>query len=262
MMSLRRTGGRTAVLFRQNVALLLRDPAPIVLTTAMPLILIAFLKGTGAAVLQQQGLTGVNGTEVVVPGQVVMWAFFGVAFLATAFFSEHRWGTWDRLRASAARPVEVLLGKMLPSTLLVLVQMSILFAIGVVAFGMEVTGSVAGLGLMVGVSTAFMTALAMLMVATLRTANQVMALVNLSAMVLAGIGGAFAPVEALPGWAQTIAPLSPAYWMIDGFRGVVLEGASLAATLRPAAVVLAITIGVSAVALWRFRFTDEKVWEG
>ena len=261
-MSLRESGGRTATLFRQNVALLLRDPAPIVITTAMPLVLIAFLKGTGRAVLEQAGVAGANGTEVVVPGQVVMWAFFGVAFLATAFFSEHRWGTWDRLRASAARPAEVMLGKLLPSTLLVMLQMCVLLAIGVLAFGMDVRGSWAGIGLMVVISTAFMTALAMLMVATLRTANQVMALVNLGAMVFAALGGAFAPIEALPGWAQTVAPISPAYWMIDGFRGVVLEGASLGATLRPAAVVLAMTLGVAVVALWRFRFTDEKVWEG
>lgn len=260
-MSLHESGGRTATLFRQNMELLLRDPAPIVLTTAMPLVLIAFLKGTGRAVLQQAGITGVNGTEVIVPGQVVMWAFFGVAFLATSFFAEHRWGTWDRLRASAARPIEVLLGKLLPSTLLVLVQMAVLFAIGVAVFGMDVRGSWTGLGLMVVVSTAFMTTLAMLLVATLRTANQVMAVVNLSAMVLAGIGGAFAPVEALPGWAQHVAPASPAYWMIDGFRGVVLEGASLGATLRPAAVVVAMSLGLAIVALWRFRFTDEKVWE-
>lgn len=261
-MSLRDSGGRTATLFRQNVELLLRDPAPILLTTAMPLILIAFLKGTGRAVLAQSGITGANGTEVIVPGQVVMWAFFGVAFLATSFFAEHRWGTWDRLRASATRPVEVLLGKLLPSTLLVLLQMSALFAVGVLVFGMHVRGSWAGLVLMVLASTAFMTALAMLLVGTLRTANQVMAVVNLAAMVLAGMGGAFAPIEALPGWAQHVAPVSPAYWMIDGFRGVVLEGASLGATLRPAAVVIAMTLGVSIVALWRFRFTDEKVWEG
>jgi ABC-2 type transport system permease protein len=260
-MSLRESGGRTATLFRQNVELLLRDPAPIVITTAMPLILIAFLKGTGRAVLMQSGVTGVNGTEVIVPGQVVMWAFFGVAFLATGFFAEHRWGTWDRLRASAARPAEVLFGKLLPSTLLVLVQMSVLFAIGVLVFGMDVRGSWAGVALMILVSTAFTTALAMLLVALLRTANQVMAVVNLAAMALAGLGGAFAPIEALPGWAQTIAPASPAYWMIDGFRGVVLEGASFGATLRPAAVVLAMTLGVAIVALWRFRFTDEKVWE-
>jgi len=260
-MSLRETAGRTGTLFRQNVALLLRDPAPIVITTAMPLILIAFLKGTGRAVLQQAGIAGANGTEVIVPGQVVMWAFFGVAFLATAFFAEHRWGTWDRLRASAAQPIEVLLGKMLPSTFLVLLQMAVLFAIGIGVFGMRVRGSWSGLGLMMVATTAFMTALAMLVVATLRTANQVMAVVNLGAMAFAGIGGAFAPIEALPGWAQAIAPLSPAYWMIQGFRGVVLDGASLGATLRPVAVVLAMTVGVAAVALWRFRFTDEKVWD-
>jgi ABC-2 type transport system permease protein len=261
-MSRRESGGRTATLFRQNVQLLLRDPAPIVITTLMPVILIAFLKGTGRAVLMQSGITGVNGAEVIVPGQVVMWAFFGVAYLATAIFAEHHWGTWDRLRASAARPIEVLLGKLLPSALLVLVQMSVLFAIGVFVFGMRVRGSWPGVALMVVVSTAFTTAFAMLLVALLRTANQVMAVVNLAAMALAGIGGAFAPVEVLPGWAQALAPVTPAYWMIDGFRGVVLEGASFGATLRPAAVVLAMTLGVAIVAVWRFRFTDEKVWEG
>jgi ABC-2 type transport system permease protein len=260
-MSLRESGGRTATLFRQNVALLLRDPAPIVITTAMPLILIAFLKGTGAAVLEQQGFMGINGAEIVVPGQVVMWAFFGVMFLATAFFTEHRWGTWDRLRASAARPIEVLLGKLLPSTALVLVQMSLLFAIGVLVFGMRVRGSWAGLALLILASTAFMTAMAMLMVATLRTASQVQALTNLGAMVFAGLGGALGPVEVLPGWARAIAPASPGYWMIEGFRGVVLDGASLGATLRPVAVVLAMTLGVALVAVWRFSFTDEKVWE-
>jgi ABC-2 type transport system permease protein len=260
-MSLPESGGRAAALFRQNVELLLRDPAPIVITTAMPLILIAFLKGTGLAVLRQAGFRGVNGTEVIVPGQVVMWAFFGVAFLATSFFAEHHWGTWDRLRASAARPVELLVGKLGPSSLLVLVQMSVLFAIGIGVFGMRVRGSWAGLALMVLVSTAFTTAFAMLLVAVLRTANQVMAVVNLSAMAFAGLGGAFAPVEALPGWARAIGPASPAYWMIKGFRGVILAGASLQATLRPAAVVVAITLAVALVALWRFRFTDEKVWE-
>jgi len=100
-MSLPESGGRAAALFRQNVELLLRDPAPIVITTAMPLILIAFLKGTGLAVLRQAGFRGVNGTEVIVPGQVVMWAFFGVAFLATSFFAEHHWATGRAARFSA-----------------------------------------------------------------------------------------------------------------------------------------------------------------
>ncbi len=50
--------------------------------------------------------------------------------------------------------------------------------------------------------------------------------------------------------------------MIEGFRGIVLKGASFGATLRPAGVVAAIALGLALVALWRFRFTDEKVWEG
>jgi ABC-2 type transport system permease protein len=191
----------------------------------------------------------------------VMFAFFGVGFIGTAFFSEHGWGTWDRLRSSRATTMEIVMGKILPSAVLILGQLVLLFVIGVVVFGMTINGSVAGVGVMMLACVAVLVAFSMLLTAVLKTANQLMAVVNLAAMALTGLGGALAPVDVLPGWAQAIAPLSPAYWMLKGFRAVILEKGGLDATIIPAAATLAFAGVLAVIAVWQFSATDEKVWD-
>jgi ABC-2 type transport system permease protein len=252
---------RSATLMRHNWALLMNDPAPIVLLTAMPLVMMTFLEGTGRAVLRSAGYADASGAELIVPGMAVMFAFFGVGYIGTAFFSEHGWGTWDRLRASRASTLEIVLGKILPSAFLMLLQLIGLFAVGIVCFGMQVRGSMAGVAVMILVCVVLLVAFSMLLTATLRTANQLMAVVNLAAMVFAGIGGALAPIDVLPGWAQTLAPASPAYWMLKGFREVILEGRGLDATIVPAAVTLGFAAAMAGIAMLRFSATDEKVYD-
>jgi len=253
---------RSRVLVRQNWALLMADPAPIVLLTAMPIVMMTFMQGTSRAVLHGAGYLDASGAELIVPGMTVMFAFFGVGFIGNAFFSEHSWGTWNRLRASRATSTEILLGKTLPSALLMLGQLVVLFAVGIAVFGMKINGSVAGVGVMMLACVAFLVAFSMLLTSVLKTANQLMAVVNLAAMVLSGIGGALAPVDVLPAWAQVLAPASPAYWMLKGFRAVILDRGGLDATIVPVTVTLVFAAVMAAVAVWRFSVTDEKVWEG
>ena len=59
----------------------------------------------------QSGYPHANGAEQVVPGQAAMAAFFIVALVTFAFFAEHGWATWDRLRASPATSFEIVVGK-------------------------------------------------------------------------------------------------------------------------------------------------------
>ena len=252
---------RSRILMRQNWALLMRDPAPIFLLIAMPLVMMAFLQGTGRAVLLGAGYTNASGAELVVPGMAVMFAFFGVGFIPTAFFAEHGWRTWDRLRASPASTLEIVLGKIVPAAILMLFQLVLLFVVGVVVFGMQIRGSLVGLAVMLLACTTVLVAFSMLLVSVARTASQAMATVNMAAMVLAGLGGALAPVDVLPAWAQTIAPLSPAYWMLKGFRDIVLDGRGADATIVPAAIVLRFAGAMAAAAVLRFSVTDEKVWD-
>ena len=252
---------RSRTLLMHNWRLLIADPAPIVMQTIMPIAMMAFLQGTGRAVLRQGGFAGANGAELVVPGMAVMFAFFGVAFIGTAFFTEHEWGTWERLRASRAGSLEIVMTKILPPAALMLGQLVLLFIAGAWLFGMQIRGSLAGVAVMMLASITLLVALSMLFVAVSKTVNQLSAMVQMAAMVLPGLGGALAPVDVLPDWARAIAPVSPAYWMLQGFRSVVLEGRGVDATIGPAAITLAFSAVAAAIAIRTFRVTDEKVWD-
>ena len=50
-----------------------------------------------------------------------------------AFFREHGWGTWDRLRSSPATASEILFGKLLPSVGLGILQIGVVVAVGFAA---------------------------------------------------------------------------------------------------------------------------------
>ena len=251
---------RIAPIARHTTRLLLADPAPIIVTTLMPLALMAFLQGMGRAVLVGQGHVDATVAEHVVPGMAVLFSLFGIVYVGMAIFQEHGWGTWERLRASPASGFDVLVGKLLPPGAVLLVQTGLLFLAGVLLFDLVVTGSVVALLVMIVLASLLVLALSMVCVAVFRTINQLSSAANVGAMVLAGLGGALAPVDVLPVWAQTIAPLSPAYWVLDGFLVVTLDGGGLAAVARPALVLVGWSAALAAVAARRFRFADEKVW--
>jgi ABC-2 type transport system permease protein len=237
----------TMRMVRIELRLLLVDPYPIVLLVAMPLVLIAFLA---------DGLVGGPGQSV--PGILVLFAFIGLYNVGLVFFRDHGWRTWGRLRTSPIRPWEVVAGKVLPLSTLYLVQSIVLLLAGYYIFGMPMEGNIAALAVVVVVVAAAMTGIGLVLITFCRTMNQVTAVTNLGGIVLAGLGGALAPVEALPDWAQRIAPLSPVYWALEALRGVIDDGDSLADVAKPLGVLVAVAVVCIAVAVARFRVGDEK----
>ncbi len=67
------------------------------------------------------------------------------------------------------------------------------------------------------------------------------------------ISGVYYPITVLPAWMQTISRVSPAYYVLDGMRQSLLNGASILALARPYLLPL-LLIGVLAVpfGLWIF----------
>jgi len=108
------SGARTriAAVVMNDLRILRRDPAFVVIFTLMPLAFMAFTKGAFAAglALEYPG-RGFNGAEQVVPGSAVVFSGFLVGNLGFAIFREHSWATWDRLRASQLSTVELMAGK-------------------------------------------------------------------------------------------------------------------------------------------------------
>jgi ABC-2 type transport system permease protein len=250
---------RTSAIVGHELRLLAGDPFPIMVLVVFPLILMAFLKPTFALALGAHGYPGANGAEQVVPGQAVVNGFYIVGMTSFAFFAEYGWNTWDRLRASAATSPEVVLGKALPLLVVSVTQFVLIFAIAVPLFHLHSRGPLVALVPLVGAFAICLVMLGVMITAVCRTIQQVNAFAFGGLVLFGALGGALVPIEVLPHWARAVAPATPTYWVMRGFRSVILDGHGVAATVLPCCVLLGMSAGLGAVALSRFRFADAKV---
>ena len=251
--------GRVGTIVAHELRLAVRDPISIMVLVGFPIVTMAFLQRAFRPVLVQRGYEGATGAEHVVPGQATMGAFFIVAMVTFAFFAEHGWGTWDRLRASAAGPLEIVLGKSIPRVALVLAQFALIFGVGFLAMHLHVRGSAIALVPLAVVYSVCLVLLGVAVTAVCRTAQQANAIAFAGMVMFGAIGGAFVPLEVLPGWARAIGPATPTYWTMRGFRSVILDGRGFAAIVTPVGVLIAMTLGFVLVAVARLRFDDRKI---
>ena len=254
-MSLRRLG----VILAHEGRLIRRDPFPIMVLIVFPIIDMAFLKAAFRPALVQAGHPNANGAEHVVPGQAAIMAFFVVSLVTFAFFSEFTWGTWDRLRASPARSIEIVLGKAIPRVAMVLAQFVVVFLAGIVIFALHIRGDVIALVPLVASFSVCLVLLGVAVTAFCRTAQQAGSFATAGMVLFGAIGGALVPLSVLPGWARAVAPVTPTYWVMRGSRSVILDGRGLSAVAGPVVVLLLMATLFALVALRRMRFDETKI---
>lgn len=249
-------------IFRHEMRVQMTDPSTVIFVVMMPLLMVALTKNLFASALQAQGYPGANGAEFGVPGMAVAFAAFGVGYSGFSFFRDHGWGTWDRLRASAASSTDIMIGKVVPSVLVSIAQLALLFGLGGPLFGLHIRGSWLALALMIVVLALALSAFGLLVTALARTTNQLNAIGSVGGTALALLGGAWVPVETMPGWAQAVAPALPTYWAMGGFRDVILDGAGISGTIGPILAIAGFGMLFTALAAWRFRFEESKAYFG
>ena len=249
-------------IFRHEMRVLLTDPSTAIFVIAMPLLMVALTKELFASSLRAQGYADANGADFGVPGMAVAFAAFGVGYSGFTFFRDHGWGTWDRLRATPASSADILLGKIAPNVIVSIAQLGLLFMLGGPLFGVEVRGSWPALWLLIVVLALALSAFGMLVTAVAKSMNQLNAVGSVGGTALALLGGAWVPVEAMPGWAEAAAPALPTYWAMEGFRGVILDGNGLDQALLPAVLIAGFGVLFTALAGWRFRFEESKSYFG
>jgi ABC-2 type transport system permease protein len=252
--SLRRVGA----ILEHELRIVGRDPTPLLVLIVFPVITIAFLKPALRPALVQGGYPDASGAEQVVPGQAVMSAFFLVSLVTLAFFAEHGWATWDRLRASPATPLEIIVGKSLPRVAIGIIEFVVVMGAGVVIFGLAIRGSAWAMAPLVIAFSVCLVLLGVAATAVSRTAQQANAFAFTGMVLFGAIGGAFVPFRVLPDWAQTVAPVTPTYWAMRGMRSIVLDGQGIGGVVAPTAMLLAMSVLFAAIALWRFRFDEVK----
>lgn len=238
------------------------DPSTFIFLLIIPLFMVALMKGLFAGALAAEGFSTANGSEFAIPGMAVGFAAFGVGFAGFTFFRDHGWGTWDRLRATPATSIDIVVGKVVPTIALTVAQLGLLFVLGGPLFGFEITGSILATALIIVVLALSLSAFGMAVTAVSRTMQQLNAIGSVGAFGMAMLGGAWVPVSSMPGWAQTIAPVMPTYWAMKGFRSVILEGGGMTDIVNPVLVMVAFGAVFALLAAAKFRLEDSKAYYG
>ena len=249
---------RSLALVRKDLLLYRADLAPILIMVALPLGFITFMVPVNRALLEVRGYPGATGAEQALPGMMVMFALFLLGIVGDQFYREYGWNTWDRVRLGGDLP-EILIGKTVPALGILLAQLTVVFATGTLVFGMAIAGPPLAIVVLLAAFAVCLVGVLVAEFAWCKTFSQFNALNVLVVTVFSGLGGAFAPIDLLPAWAQAAARFTPTYWVIEGLRNVILDGQGVAYALRMALPVALFAIAFLAVAAVRLRRGSFKV---
>ncbi|OUP08419.1 ABC transporter permease [Collinsella sp. An2] len=216
---------RYLAVVRLGALLRLRDAGLVVLMTLAPLVLMPFMIPACKTMLASEGYAAAAGAEQAVPGMATLFSFLSVQVIVQSFFREHAWGTWPRLRASAATAADVVLGKVTVAYVVQALQLLAVLALGSALFNYRPAGDPAAIIVVALLFAAVLAAFGVALSLWARTEGTALSLANLIGMLAAGLGGTLCTVASFPEWAQPLAKLSPAYWALDAVRAVSLDGA-------------------------------------
>lgn len=194
-----------------------------------------------------------SATQQSVPAYTIFGVFFITLTLATSVVRERDDGILPRLLVTpVSRPV-LLAGKLLPYFLVNLVQIALMFLVGVALFDHPL-GSVPALVLVSVALAATSTGLGLLIAAFGRTEAQVGALAVSSTITLSALGGLMVPSYVMPGPMQSMARMTPHAWALDAYHDVMLRGGGSGEVLGEVAVLASFSVVFFAIAALRFRF--------
>lgn len=247
---------RSLAIARNDLRILRRDPFPLVLIVAMPLVLMPLLVPALRLTLLSEGVRDPSGAQQAVPAMDVLFGFFLASQVTFGIYNEHTWLTWDRLRASPASTREILAGKLVVPFLAAATQFVVLFGVGSIVLHLDVRGPLLQLIAVAAAFSVCLVTLGLAMTALCRSVVQVNVVVNILAMLLAGLGGALVPESLLPRWAAVLAPAVPSYWAMLGYRHAILG--LHGGVLTPVVALLAFAALFALVAHRRLRFDEAK----
>lgn len=194
-------------------------------------------------------------TEQNVPGYTIFGVFFIVLTLAASFLQEKKDGTFQRILAAPLSKTALLIGKLLPYYLVNLIQIGLMFCIGVVVFGIEL-GNLPALLIISLALAAAANGLGLLVASLGKTEAQVNGLSVLLAITLSALGGMMVPTFVMPDLMKTLSLFTPHAWALTGFHDILIRGMGVKDVLIEMAALLGFACFFFAIALWRFRFDD------
>ena len=199
-----------------------------------------------------EGVTQYN----IVPGLMgVVLTMTMVMMTSLAMTRERERGTMENLLATPVRPLEVMIGKIVPYILIGYVQVVVILVAAAWVFGVPMVGSLVLLSAVLILFIAANLAIGFTFSTLAKSQMQAMQMTMFFFLPSMLLSGFMFPFRGMPGWAQALGEAFPLTHFLRIVRGILLKGsgpADVAAHLWPLVLILVV---VSAVALKRYQRT-------
>jgi ABC-2 type transport system permease protein len=192
-------------------------------------------------------------TEQNVPAYTIFGVFFIVLTLASSFIKEKNDGTFQRVLTAPLPKAALIMGKLLPYYIVNLIQIALMFAVGVLVFDLPL-GNLPALVFVSLALAASANGLGLLVATIGKTEAQVNGLSVMLAITLSALGGMMVPAFVMPGFMKKLAQFTPHAWALAGYHDVIIRGLGLSDVMPEISVLAGFSGLFFLIALWRLRF--------
>ena len=154
----------------------------------------------------------------------ILFLLFSAMQGAAISIDERRNGISDRLMVGPTGAFGMLSGKFLFLTLVGFFQAAIICSVAAVFFDVPVLGHIPPLTLACLGAAVLASGLALLVASLCKTQTQMNTVSTFAVLLLSAVGGSMVPRFMMPSWLQQLGVLTPNFWSIEAFYGILARG--------------------------------------
>jgi ABC-2 type transport system permease protein len=261
------------IVWKRELIRFKNDRMRIVTALIQPLLFL-FVLGAGLQQLSRAGTHGVDLKTFIYPGILCISVMFTAMFSAASIVWDREFGFLREMLVAPVRRSSIVIGKCLGGATVASFQGVIILClaglVGVPYDPLLILGVLA-LQLLLAFS---ITAFGVMVAARIKQMQSFMGVMQMIVMPMFFISGALFPIAALPGWLAVLNRLDPLTYAVDPMRRLVFNHLDISPAARraldpgvtwggwhvpallEAACVLALGLGMLAIAIWEFSATD------
>ena len=196
-----------------------------------------------------------KGVFMFVPGIITILLMLVCAMMTSISIArEKELGTMEVLLVSPLKPIQIILGKVMPYVILSLVNALTILALGYFVFGMPMRGNV--VLLLLETILFILMALSMgILISTISKNQQVALLISLAGLMLPTIllSGFIFPVENMPKALQILSNIMPSKWFIIIIKSIMLKGTELVYIWKETLILIMMTVFFIGLSVRNFK---------
>ena len=204
----------------RHIRALLRQPWWIAVTLVQPIIWLLLFGALFKNVVQIPGFTSSSYIQLLTPGVIVMTAFFSSGWGGMAMIDDLERGVIDRFLVSPVHRSSLIFGRILQSSVSILVQALIIVVLALI-LGASFPNGVWGIAILFAVAAlvgACFGALSNGVALLVRREESLIGLMQFLLLPLTFLSGAFMQLSLAPAWIQDVAKFNPVNWAVEAGR--------------------------------------------